>query len=31
VRRLSGQLFWLNKKEKANNMKWLYSGIGLAL
>jgi len=23
--------FWLNKKEKANNMKWLYSGIGLAL
>ncbi len=23
--------FWLNKKEKANDLKWLYSGIGLAL
>ena len=23
--------FWLNKKEKATDLKWLYSGIGLAL
>ena len=23
--------FWLNKKEKATDMKWLYSGIGLAV
>jgi uncharacterized membrane protein YedE/YeeE len=23
--------FWLNKKEKANDLKWLYSGIGLAI
>jgi uncharacterized protein len=23
--------FWLNKKEKAPDMKWLYSGIGLAV
>ena len=23
--------FWLNKKEKATNLKWLYSGIGLAV
>jgi len=23
--------FWLNKKEKATDMKWLYSGIGLAI
>jgi hypothetical protein len=23
--------FWLNKKEKAHDLKWLYSGIGLAL
>jgi len=23
--------FWLNKKEKATDLKWLYSGIGLAV
>jgi uncharacterized protein len=23
--------FWLNKKEKATDLKWLYSGIGLAI
>jgi len=23
--------FWLNKKEKATNIKWLYSGLGLAV
>jgi len=23
--------FWLNKKEKAKDLKWLYSGIGLAV
>jgi uncharacterized membrane protein YedE/YeeE len=23
--------FWLNRKEKATDLKWLYSGIGLAL
>jgi len=23
--------FWLNKKEKASDLKWLYSGIGLAV
>jgi hypothetical protein len=26
-----GAAFWLNKKEKAPDLKWLYSGIGLAL
>jgi uncharacterized protein len=26
-----GLAFWLNKKEKAMDLKWLYSGIGLAL
>lgn len=23
--------FWLNRKEKSNDMRWLYSGIGLAV
>jgi uncharacterized protein len=26
-----GSAFWLNKKEKATDYKWLYSGIGLAV
>jgi uncharacterized protein len=26
-----GAAFWLNKKEKATDLKWLYSGIGLAV